>query len=88
MKNDNEIVAYVSVGLTARDAKAFGRYRFASMPRIGEEILVDLEQGDGAKGGVALKVTSVSHFPVSLEAPMGPVPTSDPEYVMILCSEI
>ena len=87
MSNNYSAVVHIRVGRSASDAKAYGRYRFATMPRVGEEIHIDLEQGDGSSNGLALKVNRVSHFPVSLEAPMGPIPTSDSEYTIILCSE-
>ena len=88
MTSDFEITAHVTVGKSARNGEAYGRYQFASMPRIGEEIAIDLERGDSEDSVLALKVHNVVHFPISLEAPMGAIPSASPAYVMIYCSKI
>ena len=88
MTSDFGIAAHVMVGKSARDGEAYGRYQFASMPRIGEEIAIDLERDDSSDSVLALRVHNVVHFPVSLEAPMGPLPSASSEYVMICCSKI
>jgi len=85
MNDRRSVIAHIIIG---RDVggETVGNYRFHALPRIGEHIAIDSEDGD-PKHHRELTVTSVNHFPVSLEAPMGDAPTIEEEYVMILCSE-
>ena len=85
MEKMMDVVAHIVIGPNVADGKAYGRYRFHQLPRVGETILIDKEQGDPSDH-IELTVQKVLHFPVSLEAPMGPVPTLADEYVMLLCS--
>lgn len=85
MNDRNSVTAQIIVGRDMR-GESIGNYQFHALPRVGEHIAIDGEDGD-PKNFRDLTVTSVNHFPVSLEAPMGDMPTIEQEYVMILCSE-
>ena len=83
MADEIRINVTVLLGENARDARSLGKHRFAWLPRVGENLIVDDDNQQ-----FVLVVHAVTHFGDSLESKPGklvPLPNASAQ---VLCREI